>query len=81
MNLTSEQRHILICMEAGKVLERTCQDGRLVVPAYRLGGAAVSADAVMQLEAWGYVQPMMPDVLLRIGYSPYELCPAGAAAV
>lgn len=80
MDLTPAQRRILICMEAGKVLERV-PDGSLMVPAYRLGGAPVDADAVMQLESRGYIQPMMPDVLLRIGYSLYELCPAGAAAV
>ena len=81
MTLTPEQCRVLARMRAGTVLERVCPDGNPVVPAYRLGGVPVDAEAIMQLESRGLIQPLMPVVLMQIGYSLYELCPAGAAAV
>lgn len=79
MHLTPEQQYILTRMKAGTVLERTWLEGDPMKPAYLLGGVTVEADAVTQLESWGYVHPVMPEVLVRIGYSLYELCPAAAA--
>lgn len=81
MDLTPDQHHILTRMKAGTVLEQTWLDGHPLRPAYRLGGVMVDSDAVMGLEAAGYIHPVLPDVLLRIGYSLYELRPAGSAAI